>query len=57
MLYDFLTATDVEEVEETNRKYFEFSGKSADAMEGVMSFLQKREPEWSMKIPDDMPDF
>lgn len=57
MLYDFLTATDVEEIERINREYFEFSGKTPDAMEGVMSFLQKREPDWSMKIPEDMPDF
>lgn len=57
MLYDFLTATDVEEIEETNRRYFEFSGKSPDAMEGVLSFMQKRTPEWSMKVPGDMPDF
>jgi len=57
MLYDFLTATDVEEIEETNRRYFEFSGKSPDAMEGVISFMQKRVPEWSMKVPGDMPDF
>jgi enoyl-CoA hydratase/carnithine racemase len=57
MLYDFLTATDVEEIERINREYFEYIGKQPDAMEGVMSFLQKRPPEWSMKVPGDMPDF
>jgi enoyl-CoA hydratase/carnithine racemase len=57
MLYDFLTATDVEEIEEVNRRYFEFSGQTPDALEGVMSFLEKREPNWSLRIPDDMPDF
>jgi enoyl-CoA hydratase/carnithine racemase len=57
MLYDFLTATDVEEIERINREYFEYIGKQPDAMEGVISFLQKREPEWSMKVPGDMPDF
>lgn len=57
MLFDFLTATDVEEIEGTNRKYFEFTGTQPDAMEGVMSFMQKRPPEWSMKVPGDMPDF
>ncbi len=31
--------------------------KTPDALEGVMSFLQKREPDWSMKVPGDMPDF
>jgi enoyl-CoA hydratase/carnithine racemase len=57
MLYDFLTATDVEEIERVNREYFEYIGKQPDAMEGVISFLQKRAPEWSMKVPGDMPDF
>jgi enoyl-CoA hydratase/carnithine racemase len=57
MLYDFLTATDIDEIERINREYFEYIGKQPDAMEGVMSFLQKREPEWSMKVPGDMPDF
>lgn len=57
MLYDFLTATDVAEMEETNKQYFLYSGKTPDAMEGVMSFMQKRKPEWSMKVPGDMPDF
>lgn len=32
-------------------------GKSADAMEGVMSFLQKRPPQFAMKVSTDMPDF
>jgi hypothetical protein len=27
-----------------------------DMEEGIMSFLQKREPNWSMRVPDDMPD-
>lgn len=57
MLYEFLTATDVEEIERVNREYFEYIGKQPDALEGVMSFLQKRAPAWSMKIPGDMPDF
>jgi enoyl-CoA hydratase/carnithine racemase len=32
-------------------------GASADAKEGVTSFLQKREPAFSMKVSRDMPDF
>jgi enoyl-CoA hydratase/carnithine racemase len=57
MLYEFLTATDVEEIEQTNKKYFEYSGSTPDALEGVMSFMQKRNPEWSLKVPGDLPDF
>ena len=31
-------------------------GKSADAVEGVTSFLEKRDPEYPCKVSTDMPD-
>lgn len=31
-------------------------GSQADAAEGVMSFLEKRQPQWSMRPSQDMPD-
>jgi enoyl-CoA hydratase/carnithine racemase len=31
--------------------------QSPDAIEGVVSFLQKRDPEWSEKISKDLPDY
>lgn len=30
---------------------------SPDAIEGVVSFLQKRDPEWTEKVSNDLPDF
>ncbi len=57
MLFEFLTATDIEQIERTNHLYFAYTGGQPDAREGVMSFMQKRPPEWSMKVPGDMPDF
>lgn len=57
MLYEFLTATDIEEVEWINNQYFAYTGSMPDAREGVISFLEKREPAWSMKVPGNMPDF
>jgi enoyl-CoA hydratase/carnithine racemase len=35
---------------------FDWIGNQADAKEGVMSFMEKREPEWSMSVSRDMPD-
>jgi enoyl-CoA hydratase/carnithine racemase len=32
-------------------------GQTADAREGVMSFLEKREPQYPVKVSDGMPDF
>ena len=57
MLYQFLTETDIDKAEKINRKYFDWTGKQRDAMEGVMSFLQKRKPKWKLKVPGDLPDF
>jgi enoyl-CoA hydratase/carnithine racemase len=34
-----------------------FMGQSADAAEGVTSFLEKREARYPMTVPKDMPDF
>jgi enoyl-CoA hydratase/carnithine racemase len=31
--------------------------KSSDAVEGVVSFLQKRDPEWTEKVSEDLPDY
>lgn len=57
MLYRFLTSTDLDEIEKTNHIYFGWTGTQPDAKEGVVSFLEKRDPQWKMKVPGDMPDF
>jgi enoyl-CoA hydratase/carnithine racemase len=30
---------------------------SRDAMEGVLSFMQKRDPQWTERVPEDLPDY
>ncbi|MFX1344811.1 MAG: enoyl-CoA hydratase-related protein [Promethearchaeota archaeon] len=57
MLYQFLTETDVDKAESINHRYFGWTGLQQDAREGVVSFLQKRRPEWKLKVPGDLPDF
>jgi 1,4-dihydroxy-2-naphthoyl-CoA synthase len=34
-----------------------YTGRILNAREGVVSFIEKRKPAWSMKVPGDMPDF
>jgi hypothetical protein len=38
-------------------KVIDFMGQGPDAREGIVSFLKKRPPEFSMKVSSDMPDF
>ena len=57
MLYQFLSETDVDKAEQINHTYFAWIGRQPDSAEGVMSFLQKRKPEWKLKVPGDLPDF
>jgi len=57
MLYQFLTETDINKAERINHKYYAWTGLQPDAREGIMSFLQKRKPEWKTKVPGDLPKF
>jgi len=57
MLYQFLSEPDPEKAEHINHQYFAWTGKQPDAREGVISFLEKRDPKWNLKVPGDMPDF
>lgn len=36
---------------------FEWLGRQADAREGVTAFLEKRSPNWSLRVTADVPDF
>jgi enoyl-CoA hydratase/carnithine racemase len=38
-------------------KLIDFMGGSPDAKEGIVSFLKKRSPEFSMKVSRDLPEF
>ncbi len=57
MLYQFLTETDIDKAESINHQYLGWVSTKADTREGVMSFLEKRKPEWKLKVPGDLPDF
>lgn len=47
----------ISEIESINTKYFTWAGQQPDAKEGIMSFLEKRDPEWKMSVNKDTPDF
>lgn len=56
MLWQGLTFSHPMESHRADSRAIQALGKGADAIEGVQSFLQKREPEWTMRPSVDTPD-
>jgi enoyl-CoA hydratase/carnithine racemase len=54
-IWEHLNADDPFPVSEREARGMAQLGRLPDAAEGVMSFVQKRKPEWKLK-PSDVPD-
>jgi enoyl-CoA hydratase/carnithine racemase len=57
MLWKMLGAQHPMEAHRVDSQVIDYMGSRADAREGVESFLEKRSPDFSMKVSKDMPDF
>ncbi len=57
MLWRMLGADHPMEAHKVDSRGIQMMGKSADAYEGVQSFLEKRPPAFGMKVSQDMPEF
>ncbi len=57
MIYQFLFAKDLDQVDRINKEYLGWGFGQPDAVEGILSFLEKRPPDWKMKVSQDLPDF
>jgi enoyl-CoA hydratase/carnithine racemase len=55
LLWEGLTAS-VPEMRRREDALFVWAGNQADAREGVVSFLEKRAPDWKLSVPRDRPD-
>ena len=55
LLWEGLTSG-LAEIDEKEFKYFEWVCTQPDAIEGVVSFLKKQEPQWKMSVTRDFPD-
>ncbi len=57
MLYQFLTESDIVKAEQINNQYFDWIGNQPDAREGVLSFFERRRPDWNLRVSGDLPSF
>ncbi|MEM7095330.1 MAG: crotonase/enoyl-CoA hydratase family protein [Actinomycetota bacterium] len=57
MLWRMLGADHPMEAHKVDSRGIQYMGASADAKEGVESFLEKRDPDYSLKPSEDLPDF
>ena len=57
MIWDHLWTIDYIAAAIIEDKSWQWAGKRPDAREGVMAFIEKRKPQWSMRPSVDWPDF
>lgn len=57
MMWKMLGADHPMDAHKIDSRGIYFAGKSADAKEGVESFLEKRKAEFPLKVSEDMPEF
>ena len=57
MMWKMLGADHPMEAHKIDSRGIYYTGRGADATEGVESFLQKRNPEFPGKVSQDMPEY
>jgi enoyl-CoA hydratase/carnithine racemase len=55
LVYRFLQEPDAMAAQDLEHRMFAWASQQPDAREGVMSFLEKREPNWKLRKTTDFP--
>ena len=56
LAYKFMDEADHRAAAELQHRLFAWTGRQADAKEGVMAFVEKREPDWKLSKTRDLPE-
>ncbi|MFN8050794.1 MAG: crotonase/enoyl-CoA hydratase family protein [Acidimicrobiales bacterium] len=57
MLWRMLGASHPMEAHRIDSRAVRYTGAQPDAREGIAAFFEKRPPQWTMSVADDLPDF
>jgi enoyl-CoA hydratase/carnithine racemase len=56
LAYRFLNETNRGEALRFQSELFAWTGRQADAKEGIMAFMEKRDPDWKLSKTRDLPE-
>lgn len=56
LLYDFLDEPDRATAARLQNELFAWTGRQTDVREGVLAFLEKRAPTWTLSKTKDLPE-
>jgi enoyl-CoA hydratase/carnithine racemase len=56
LLHRFIVETDRRGALALQSKFFNWTGRQPDAKEGVMAFLERRDPAWTLSKNDNFPE-
>jgi enoyl-CoA hydratase/carnithine racemase len=57
LLFKMVGATSPREAHAIESRALEYTGSGRDTVEGVKAFLERRDPNWTMSVPTDLPDW
>jgi enoyl-CoA hydratase/carnithine racemase len=56
LMYRYIVETDRRAALRQQSRFFAWTGRQADAKEGIMAFLERRDPKWSLSKTEDFPE-
>jgi enoyl-CoA hydratase/carnithine racemase len=56
LMYRYIAQTDRRAALTEQSRFFNWTGRQEDAREGIMAFLERRDPKWNLSKTKDFPE-